>query len=166
MTSAAWHALPAGIRAQVDGYVLQDAQLQAIRTLCQSGRALGIGLPDAQSIVHDRYVHFGDRVARTPDSPLDLDSLAVRAACLPGRILAVEAVWDGDTVHDWFVVLHAVTDDPPGEHHLATVYSRMGGADAATASGTALAAHLGVPFHFGAPDEPGYEAPRWRDLPG
>ncbi|WP_411106732.1 hypothetical protein [Streptomyces sp. cmx-4-9] len=164
--TAVWHALPAGIRTQVDGYVLQDGHMQAVRTLWQAGRALGIGLHDAQLLVHERYLHFGDRVARTPDSPVDLDSLAVRAAGLPGRIVAVEAVWDGDTVHDWFVLLYAVTDEPAGDHHLATVHSRMGGAGVATAAGTTLAAHLAVPFHFGAPDDPGCESPRWRDLPG
>jgi hypothetical protein len=121
-TSEWWERLPAGIRAQVDGYVLQDANFQAVRVVHAAGRALGLGLTEAQRIVHDRYGHHGDRVARTPDSPLDPDSLAALAAGCPGRVTAIEAVWDGDTVHDWFVDLLALTTGPRGEHRLATLY--------------------------------------------
>ncbi|MET8030299.1 hypothetical protein [Streptomyces avermitilis] len=39
----------------------------------------------------------------------------------------VEALWDGDTFHDWFVLLVAVLDDPAGEGRLATVHHRVGG---------------------------------------
>lgn len=118
-----WESLPAGIREQIDGYVLQDSVMGAVRLVFNVGRAShGIGLNTAQAIVADRYEHYGDRIARTPDSPLDLDSLAYRAAGFPGRILAIEAIWDGDTVHDWFVELLAVTEDPETDHHLATVY--------------------------------------------
>jgi hypothetical protein len=177
ITTAEWWAmLPTGIREQVDGYVLQDARLQATRIVFEAGRACGLGLNDAQLVVHDRYVHHGDGIARTPDSPLDLESLAARAAGAPGRVVAIEAVWDGDTVHDWFVNLLAVTADPAGEHPLATIYRGtavryLGGEDlgrlhpsAATAdtTGRALAAHFSVPFHFASPDAPDDEAPRWR----
>ncbi|WP_200306657.1 hypothetical protein [Streptomyces adelaidensis] len=40
---------------------------------------------------HDRYAHHG-RVARTPDSTLDPESLAALAADCPGRVVAIEAV--------------------------------------------------------------------------
>ncbi|MGW2745004.1 hypothetical protein [Streptomyces sp. NPDC001450] len=33
---------------------------------------------------------------------------------------------------------------------------------ASTRAGTALAAHLSVPFHFASPDTPDDQAPRWR----
>ncbi|GAA4891599.1 hypothetical protein ACFPM3_17845 [Streptomyces coeruleoprunus] len=175
-TAEWWELLPAGIRDQVDGYVLQDSRFRAIRIVFEAGRAAGIGLTDAQLVVHDRYVHHGDRIARTPDSPLDLESLAALASGAPGRVAAIEAVWDGDTVHDWFVQLLAVTDDPAGELPLATVYwgtavrylgdEDRGGlhpsAAAAARAGSALAAHLSVPFHFASPDTPDDEAPRWR----
>ncbi|MFJ2750099.1 hypothetical protein [Streptomyces sp. NPDC087297] len=171
-----WAALPAGIRTQVDGYVLQDGFMQAVRLVWDAGRARGVGLHAAQRIVHLRYEHHGDRVARTPDSPLDLDSLAALAHGVPGRVVAIEAVWDGDTVHDWFVNLLALADEPVGQKCLATVYwgtavRALDGADtgglhpsaaAATRAGTALAGHLGVPFHFASPDNPDDEAPRWR----
>jgi hypothetical protein len=171
-----WELLPAGIREQADGYVLQDAHLQAVRVVFEAGRSRGLGLIDAQRVVHDRYLHHGDRIARTPDSPLDVDSLAARAAGAPGRIVAIEALWDGDTVHDWFVDLVAVTADSAGEQPLATIYRStavryLGDEDpgplhpsaaAADRAGRALAGHLLVPFHFTSPDTPDDEAPRWR----
>ncbi|MEU7280955.1 hypothetical protein AB0A69_19540 [Streptomyces sp. NPDC045431] len=178
IASAWWGLLPAGIREQADGYVLQDARMRALRVVFAAGRAHGMGLHDAELVVHARYVHHGDRVARTPDSPLDLESLAALAAGAPGRVVAIEAVWDGDTVHDWFVDLLAVTADPVGEYRLATVYRgtavrHLGGEDvggrhpsavAADRVGRELAAHLGVPFHFGSPETPDDEAPRY--VPG
>ncbi|MFE7761161.1 hypothetical protein [Streptomyces sp. NPDC057438] len=189
-TSEWWERLPAGIRAQVDGYVLQDAGFQAIRVVHAAGRAQGLGLTEAQRVVHDRYGHHGDRVARTPDSPLDPDSLAALAAGCPGRVTAIEAVWDGDTVHDWFVDLLALTTDPRGEHRLATLYrstaerylrkrgergergergksgegdGRVTGHPSAVAAdrcGRDLADRLSIPFRFASPHSPDDRA-RW-----
>ncbi|MFD7260230.1 hypothetical protein [Streptomyces sp. NPDC059874] len=159
-----WESLPAGIRTQVDGYVLQDCRMQAVRIVWETGRGRGLDLNEAQVVVHERYVFHGDRIARTPDCPLDLESLAARASGIRARVVAIEAVWDGDTVHDWFVNLLAITNDPAGQHHLATVYHRRDRAPAGAAAeaGRALADHLGVPFHFASPDTPDDEAPRWR----
>ncbi|MEU1889893.1 hypothetical protein [Streptomyces pristinaespiralis] len=171
-----WELLPAGVRDQVDGYVLQDAYLQAVRVAFEAGRARGLGLAGAQLVVNARYLHHGDTIARTPDDPLDVESLAARAAGAPGRVVAIEAVWDGDTVHDWFVELLAVTTEPDADHPLATVYrstaerylgDRSPGpldpsAAAADRAGRALAAHLSLPFHFASPAVPDDEAPRWR----
>ncbi|MEU9073984.1 hypothetical protein ACFYUY_24580 [Kitasatospora sp. NPDC004745] len=174
-----WQSLPAGIRDQVDGYVLQDSFLQAVKVVVDVGFVThNIGVGAAQLIVGDRYLHYGDRIARTPESPLDVASLAHRAAGCPGRIVAVEAVWDGDTVHDWFVVLLAITTDPAQQHELATVYRSTAehhlGADAAGVgaqpleaaaaerAGRALAERLVVPFHFASPRTPDDSAPRWR----
>ncbi|MGW7087207.1 hypothetical protein ACWGH2_27440 [Streptomyces sp. NPDC054871] len=82
-------------------------------------------------VVHSRYEALGDRVRRRQPDPLDTPSLAARAGALPGRVAAVEALWDGDTVHDWFVELVAVLDDPYGEGHLATIHHRPGRSPAA-----------------------------------
>ncbi|MFF0474711.1 hypothetical protein [Streptomyces sp. NPDC004284] len=176
-TSEWWELLPEGIRGEVDGYVLQDARLRAARVVWEACRGRGLGLHEAERVVHERYLHHGDRIARAPLSPLGLESLAARASGCPGPVVAIEAVWDGDTVHDWFVILLAVTAEPAGEHHLATVHretavrhlggarageSRRPEATAAEAAGRALAGHLAVPFHFGSPDTPDDEAPRWR----
>ncbi|MFD9396676.1 hypothetical protein ACFWBB_39865 [Streptomyces sp. NPDC060000] len=171
-----WRLLPEGVREQVDGFVLQDAWFRAVRVAWEAGRAHGLGLQEAQLVVGERYSHHGDRIARTPDDPLDLDSLNARASGAPGRVAAIEAVWDGDTVHDWFVILYALTADPEGEQPLATIYRRtakphLAGTDpaldhpcAAVADqvGRALAAHLSVPFHFASPHTPDDEAPRLR----
>jgi hypothetical protein len=172
-----WANLPAGIREQIDGYVLQDSFLRAVKLIVDIGRVPdGVDLGTAQQIADDRYRHFGDRVARPPDSPLDLESLIRRAAGCPGRIVAIEAVWDGDTVHDWFVLLLAITADPAGERVIATIYrstarrylgedaggGRHPSATAAERAGRALADHLSLPFHFGSPVTPDDEAPRWR----
>ncbi|WP_405692482.1 hypothetical protein [Streptomyces sp. NBC_00057] len=39
-----WELLPADIRRQVDGYVLQDARLSALRVVFEAGRTHGLGL--------------------------------------------------------------------------------------------------------------------------
>ncbi|MEV8286234.1 hypothetical protein [Streptomyces niveus] len=62
--------------------------MRVIRVVFEAGRARGMGLHDAQLVVHKRYLRYGDSIARTPRSPLDLESLAARAAGLPGRALA------------------------------------------------------------------------------
>ncbi|MFD9138791.1 hypothetical protein ACFVZA_41710 [Streptomyces bottropensis] len=80
-TSEWWERLPADIREQVDGHVLQDADLQAVHVVFTVVRAHGLGLTDAPRVVHDRYRHHGDRVARTADSP----PRPRRAGAAPGQ---------------------------------------------------------------------------------
>ncbi|GAA1386003.1 hypothetical protein GCM10009639_09240 [Kitasatospora putterlickiae] len=173
-----WESLPAGIRDEIDAYILQDSLLGAVNVIVAVGFVPhDIGVGTAQLIANDRYLHYGDRIAREPESPLDLESLACRAAGCAGRVVAIEAIWDGDTVHDWFVRLLAITADPSGEAQMATVYGstakrylgegedcrpRHPVAVAAERAGLALAAHLAVPFHFASPDTPDDEAPRWQ----
>lgn len=160
-----WTYLEEPTRQEVDAYVLSDRQLKAVKAVWDALRPLELGLGEAEQVVHGRYQALGDQVRYTPPDPLDTPSLAVRAAALPGQVAAVEAYWDGDTVHDWFVVLVAVLDEPAGEGHLATVYYHSGGprpGAAAAEAGRALADHLGVPFHFASPDVPDDGAPRWR----
>ncbi|MFE7562232.1 hypothetical protein [Kitasatospora sp. NPDC057500] len=171
-----WESLPAGIRDEIDGHVLRDSLLMAVSTITDIGLVPhDIGVGTAQLIANDRYLHYGDRIAREPESPLDLESLACRAAGCAGLIVAIEAIWDGDTVHDWFVRLLAITADPAGEARMATVYGstarqylgrqedrhrRHPVAVVAERAGRALAEHLSVPFHFASPDTPDDEAPR------
>ncbi|MFE4695859.1 hypothetical protein ACWCPD_27160 [Streptomyces sp. NPDC001935] len=160
-----WAYLEERTRQDVDANVLRDHRIAAVRDVWVALRPLGLGLHEAEQVVHARYEALGDRVRYRPPDPLDLPSLAARAEELPGRIAAIEALWDGDTVHDWFVVLVAVLDDPAGDGHLATVLQRRGGprpGTAAAEAGRALADLLGVPFHFASPDVPDDEAPRWR----
>ena len=162
-----WPYLEEQTRREIDTEVLRDRRIAALKAASDALRPLGLGLREAQDVVHARYDALGDRVRRRQPDPLDLSSLAARAAEHPGRVAAIEAFWDGDTVHDWFVVLVAVLEDPDGERHLATVYHRANGprpAIAAAEAGQALADHLGVPFHFASPDVPDDEAPRWRQV--
>jgi hypothetical protein len=160
-----WTYLEEQTRRKVDADVLRDRQMMAVKAVWEALHPLGLGLREAEQVVHARYEALRDRVQhRLPDS-LDIPALASRAAALAGQVAAIEALWDGDTVHDWFVVLVAVLDDPAGEGHLATVYHRPGGPPPGTAAaeaGQALADSLGVPFHFASPDAPDDEAPRWR----
>ncbi|MFD6416230.1 hypothetical protein [Streptomyces sp. NPDC060194] len=168
-----WNGLPAGVREEIDACVLRDAMFAAVRTVFETGQ---VGLHAAQLIAHDRHRVLRNRIVRTPQSPLDAEALRRRAEECAGRIVAIEAVWDGDTAHDWFVLLLALTADPDAEVCLAavdrsTAQRYLGGdtgplphpsAEAATRLGRALAAALAVPFHFGSPDEPDDEAPRLR----
>lgn len=160
-----WDYLEERTRQEVDADVLRDRRIAAVKTVWDAVRPLGLGVHDAEKVVQARYEALGDRVRCRPPDPLDIPSLAARAAALPGRVAAVEALWDGDTVHDWFVVLVAVLEDPAGEGDLAIVHHRSAGPPpntVAAEAGRALADHLGVPFHFGSPDVPDYDAPRWR----
>ncbi|MEV8533554.1 hypothetical protein [Streptomyces sp. NPDC051211] len=150
-----WEDLPAEVREQVDAALAKGRIMEAVKAAWDELREWGLGLREAQEFVYARYEALGDR--GNPDDPLDVDSLAARAAALPSRVVRIEAVWDGDTVHDWFVLLIAVLDEPAGEQCLATVYNRNGPhteASRARAAGRALAAHLGVPFRFASPDGP------------
>ncbi|MGW4034404.1 hypothetical protein ACWEFL_34780 [Streptomyces sp. NPDC004838] len=163
-----WTRLEDRTRGEVDAHVWNDRRLTAVKAVWEALRPLGLGLREAEQVVHARYEVLGDRVRYTRPDPLDVSSLAARAAAHPGRVAAVEALWDGDTVHDWFVLLIAVLDDPSGEGHLATVRHRTGEPPPGTAAadaGRALAHYLGVPFHFYSPDVPDDEAPRWRTVP-
>ncbi|MER6348744.1 hypothetical protein ACWC10_04595 [Streptomyces sp. NPDC001595] len=160
-----WTYLDERTRQEVDAEVLGDRRLMAVRAVWEALHPLGLGLIDAERVVHTRYEALGDRVRRRPPDPLDVDSLAARAAALPGRVAAIEALWDGDTVHGWFVLLVAVLDGPAEEGCLATVRHRPGATAQAAAAeaGRALAGRLGVPFHFASPDVPDDEAPRRRE---
>ncbi|MGA4986635.1 hypothetical protein [Streptomyces sp. GESEQ-13] len=128
-----------------------------MRSAWEALRPLGVGLHVAELLVQARYETLAGRVRRRQPDPLDLPSLAARAASFAGRVVAVEALWDGDTVIDWFVVLVAVLDVPAGEGRLATVHHLRDGpppAAAAAEAGRALARFLGVPFRFASPEHP------------
>ncbi|MFD9904621.1 hypothetical protein [Streptomyces sp. NPDC059063] len=160
-----WTQLEEQTRRETDANVLRDRRMAAVKAVWEALRPRGLGLREAEQVVHARYEALGDRVQYRPPDPLDVPALASRAAALPGRVVAVEALWDGDTVHDWFVELVAVLDGPAGEGHLATVHHRPGGPGPGTAAaeaGRALADSLGVPFHFASPDVPDDQAPRRR----
>lgn len=176
-----WNALPESVRERVDGLVLNDRRLHAVREVLEAIQALPEaaqtpqpGLHDCQEVVMARYQELADRISRRPAAPRDVQTLTAQITQHRGRLAAVEALWDGDT-DGWMVDLVAVFDAPQDEVRLATI--RHGydlrlfngqvppwpEAQEATRTGTALAERFGVPFHFASPDEPDDQAPRWRD---
>ncbi|WP_234440701.1 hypothetical protein [Streptomyces rimosus] len=163
-----WPYLEERTRREIDAHVLRDRRLMAVKAVWEALSPLELGPHAAEQVVHARYEALGDRVHFSPPDPLDVPALAARAAALPGPVAAIEALWDGDTVHDWFVLLVAVLDHPAGEARLATVHHRPGGpapGTTAAEAGRSLADSLRVPFHFASPDTPDDEAPRWRTVP-
>ncbi|MFE1795636.1 hypothetical protein ACFW9L_05660 [Streptomyces sp. NPDC059517] len=183
METSWWEELPVSVREEVDGFVLRDRQLQAIKVMLDAVRVQweGVRTPRpnlyaCQHVVMARYEALADRIVRQPEPPRDVESLAALIGELPGKPAAVEAVWDGDTT-GWFVELLAILDAPASEARLAMI--RHGSdlrlfngqvppwpeAAEATRTGTALAARFGVPFHFASPDKPDDQAPRWRTSP-
>ncbi|MFI8963031.1 hypothetical protein ACIGO8_13000 [Streptomyces sp. NPDC053493] len=81
-----WASLEERTRREVDADVLRDRRLPAVRSVRQALRPLGAGLHEAERVVDARYEALGERVRRTSADPLDLPSLAARAAALPGRL--------------------------------------------------------------------------------
>jgi hypothetical protein len=91
----------------------------------------------------------------------DLESLDQKPA-------AIEAVWDGDTVHDWMVAILAIFRDSSGtlkERHVATVTSGSSNGPMeqyAAKIGAQIATHFDIPFFFASPSAPDLDAPRWK----
>ncbi|WP_405983348.1 hypothetical protein [Streptomyces sp. NBC_00872] len=181
MTADAWwNALPESVRERVDGFVLNDRRLHAVREVLEAVQALPEGPPTprpglhgCQEMVTARYQALADRIAPRLVPPRDTETLAARIGQQSGRPAALEALWDGDT-DGWMVDLVAVFDAPRSEVRLATI--RHGSdlrlfdgqvppwpeAQEAIRIGTALAERFDVPFHFASPDEPDDQAIRWR----
>ncbi|MFE7793745.1 hypothetical protein [Streptomyces sp. NPDC057460] len=175
MDSPIWAALSAAERSTVDSLIQQDHRIAAVARIRE---AIPVGskpgLYDTLDVVAERYRELGQRFERYPTHPLDLVTLVEKVEALPGRTVAMEALWDGDT-DGWSVDLIALTDDPATEHRLAMI--RHGSdmrlfngtvppwpeAQEAETVGRALAEQFAVPFHFASPDQPDFDAPRWRN---
>ena len=174
MDSPIWAALSAAERSAVDELIRRDHRLPAVVRMREAFPAESRpGLYETLDVVAERYQELGVSFERRPTPPLDLTTLTEQVEALPGRTVAIEAMWDGDS-DGWCVDLMAHTDAPVAEYRLATV--RHGGdlrlfngtvppwpeAREAETVGRALAERFGVPFHFAGPDEPEIDAPRWR----
>jgi hypothetical protein len=174
MDSPIWAALSAAERSTVDSMIQQDHRIAAVAHIREAFPAESKpGLYDTLDVVAERFRELGQRFERYPTPPLDLVMLVEKVEALPGRTVAIEAVWDGDT-DGWCVDLMALTDDPATEHRLAMI--RHGSdmrlfngtvppwpeAQEAETVGRALAEQFAVPFHFASPDQPDFDAPRWR----
>ncbi|MFI6408255.1 hypothetical protein [Streptomyces sp. NPDC050548] len=174
MDSPIWAALSAAERSAVDALIQRDHRLAAVARVREAFPAdARPGLYETLDVVAERYRELGRSFERGPTPPLDLTTLTEQVEALPGRTVAIEALWDGDS-EGWCVDLVAHTDVPLAEYRVATV--RHGGdlrlfngvvppwpeAREAETVGRALAERFGVPFHFASPDEPEIDAPRWR----
>ncbi|GAA2123101.1 hypothetical protein GCM10009759_73970 [Kitasatospora saccharophila] len=160
-----WDALPAETRERVDGEVRAGRNVQAVKLLLdvdRGDRRAGVGIHQGMAILSARVARVGPPAA----PPQDTAELVRRATATGDRLLAVEAVWAGDTVRDRHVLLLAVGER--GDHVLTAVdagTARHHGSTVAAAAdriGRELAAALGLPFHFAGPDEPDDDAPRGR----
>ncbi|MDH6144371.1 hypothetical protein P3T35_006413 [Kitasatospora sp. GP30] len=120
MESAIWSALSEAVLAEVDGLVRQDRRMWAVKVLREGCPEPKPGLYACVDVVAERYHVLRRGFEGAPTPPLDLDVLTAAVGALPGRLVAIEALWDGDT-EGWFVVLLALTDDPQSEHQLALV---------------------------------------------
>lgn len=123
-----------------------------------------MGLHDALDVVHLEQERLG--AATSPPLPT-IEELTERARRHPTASV-IEAVWDGDTFRDWFVLLLAVIPDgacPQGRRDeiLCEITSGHGSmAELATALGNELSRRLDVPFHFASPHAPDDQASRWQ----
>ncbi|WP_412030178.1 hypothetical protein [Deinococcus yunweiensis] len=99
---------------RIDPLIVEEqyiSALQAYRT------ATGTTLSEAMDAVGERGTYL--RSTSPERFPVRIAPLAAARLALDGierPIRVIEAVWDGDTVHDWFVVLVAVTDGPSSAH--------------------------------------------------
>ncbi|WP_430450999.1 hypothetical protein [Rhodopirellula europaea] len=104
---------------------------------------------------------------------MKLHDALTRLEPLRDSLVAIEALWDGDS-SGWFVFLCAVTSDHES-HHLITITDggdiRLinGGvppwpeAKTAQQMGSQLADQCAVDFYFPSPDHPEDRCPRWVD---
>jgi hypothetical protein len=174
VTESKWDQLPAQLRERIDELVLADERFRAVRELWESGGEKRISLNRCQDVVHERYLHFGDRVRFKQPPPRDVATLTAAVEAIEVRPSAIEALWDGDTT-GWMVFLYAVTREPRSEKSLAMI--RHGSdlrlfngtvppwpeAQEAVETGTALARHFDIPFFFLNPDNPDLPDVRWWD---
>lgn len=85
-----WDALPESVRERVDGLVLRDDRLRAIRVTMEAVQALEEiptplhGLYDCQRAVMARYQELAGRIDRASAPPRDVETLTTRIRRLPG----------------------------------------------------------------------------------
>lgn len=173
-----WATLSPRLRERLDELLADRRLIQAVVLLRgEGGLEPRPGLYQAQDLLEARRREL-DRLGLLRPEPLPptVAQLIERAAALNGPA-AVEAVWDGDT-QGWFVCLLVIVRRPGGRFHEMPLTSIRRGGDIrlfngtvppwpeaieATTQGEAVAAHLGVPFHFTSPDTPDDLAARWWD---
>lgn len=177
-----WDALSRQLRDRIDELLCEGRLIAAVVLLRREG---GLqpppGLYQAQDLLNERRAELDRRglVEPEPVSPTTA-KLIEKTAAITAPVVAVEALWDGDT-QGWYVDLVAIVRRP-GRHHnrfdgVPLTVLRHGGdirlfnsqvppwpeARQATEQGQAVAQHIGVPFHFTSPEAPDVDLPRWWD---
>ena len=181
---ALWERLPQAVRQQVDAELDAHRLLQAIMVLCgQCGLNPAPGLHEAVETVilrRQRLIDGGRLEPEPPPAPMDVEEIIATARAIGASVAAIEADWDGDSF-GWMVDLYAIVERP-SRHHARFDEVRLAiirhGDDLrvfngqvppwpevaqARRIGEAVAARLGVPFHFTDPDASDIGLPRWWD---
>ncbi|GAA1001760.1 hypothetical protein GCM10009555_106860 [Acrocarpospora macrocephala] len=139
------------------------------------------GLYEAQNMLRERSVWLAEQgLVDLEEPPVGVPQLIEMVNAISEPVVAVEALWDGDT-QGWFVKLVAIVQRPGRHHHRLDerplALFRRGSdlrlfngevppwpeAVEAAEKGQAVARSLGVPFHFASPDTPDDGLPRWWD---
>ncbi|MFD0736929.1 hypothetical protein [Planotetraspora mira] len=175
-------ALSPQVRDQIDEQLRRRRLIAAIRLLRSEGGLDPVpGLYDAQDMLQERFVWLAEQGLVDPEEPpAQVPQMVEAVNAITDPVVAVEALWDGDT-QGWFVRLFAIVQRPGREHHRfdeqpLALFSRGGDlrllngavppwpeAAEAVEKGQAVARSLGVPFYFASPDTPDDELPRWWD---
>jgi hypothetical protein len=177
-----WSAIDPPLLKQIDELLCTGRLIQAVVLLREEGgQQPPPGLYEAQDLLIGRRVELDQQGLLQPEPPPPTTAqLIEKADAITAPIVAVEALWDGDT-QGWFVDLVAIVDRP-GRHHdrfdeVPLTVLRHGGdirvfngqvppwpeAQQAIDQGEAVARYAGVPFHFTSPAEPDVDLPRWWD---
>jgi hypothetical protein len=176
---AVWQSLPLAARERVDAALRRRHTLHSIMIILEESD-MAVGLVVAQAIAWERSRSLARLGEVEPEPVMTLDELLAKVAEIPDRIVAIEAVWDGET-DGWFVELLAIVERTSRHHHrfdqVVLAFLRRGGdirlfndqvppwpeAVEATQHGQALAMSVGVPFYFFDPQTPNLDQPRWWD---
>ncbi|MFG1868753.1 hypothetical protein [Micromonospora arborensis] len=181
-SEAWWAALDPQLQGRIDELLCVDRVITAVVLLRREGQLHPLpGLYEAQDMLMERRREL-DSQGRVPPKPPPLTTaeLIELAAAVTAPVVAVEAVWNGDT-QGWFVDLVVIVQRV-GQHHdeydEVSLTGLSFGTDVrlftgevppwpeavrATEQGRAIAQHLGVPFHFTSPTAPDVDLSRWWD---
>ncbi|MEH1098223.1 hypothetical protein [Micromonospora sp. CPCC 205561] len=176
-----WGGLPEEARDRIDELICRRHTVRAIRLLWRdAGLDPAPSLHQATDVVEERRHRLTVQGRLDPEPPpAPMSRIVERVEAIAEPVVAVEALWDGDTAR-WGVSLVAVVRRPGRHHprydeeHLCFLDGRgappsvgagprtLAGAEAVQ-KGSELARALGVPFHFFRADDQDVDPPRWWD---
>jgi hypothetical protein len=177
-----WDSLDPQLRHRIDELLCARHLFPAIVLVWQEGGVEPpLGLFEAQDLLVQRRDELDRRGLVQPEPPPPTIAQLIEAvAAVAAPVVAIEALWDGDT-QAWLVRLAAIVRRPGADHdhfdEVPLTLLRDGGdirlfnnqvppwpeMQRATEQGQTLAQHFGVPFHFTSPATPDVNLPRWWD---